>query len=234
MSGTIGLVVVSYQRPRMLGECLASINGAAQVVIADDGSTFDVQALASGFNLPNLSFVFGQQLEPWQRMRRPTCGKLINAALRQIETDHVSVICDDDLMAPGWLQAAGAWLDKDPGSHMVMGDWLRFNDGEPLSSAEPCVFDIDPPLTTGNFAVRTECAGGCGCWWSEDTVSCHDYAYLDAYLRKHGSRDIAHVGTLAGYRREHPYNMLRWMGQHNDYKPEALALFESGMLEPVG
>lgn len=258
MSGTIAVIVPSFNRPRMLREALASIDGADQIIVADDGSDFDVRsraisavAEAGGYHTVRvidnsgtvrlsgnrrdmtLQVIENPPLEPWQRMRRATCGALINRALRAVETDYVAYCCDDDLLSPEWLPAAVAWLDTDGGSHMVRGDWLKFNDGEPLETAEPCVFDITPELTTGNFAHRTECCGGCGCWWNEDTVSCHDYAFIDQYLRRHGSRDIAHVGTLAGYRREHEFNMLRWMGQHNDYKPETLALFESGVLEPV-
>lgn len=235
MTGTIAVIVPSFNRPRMLAEALASIVGADQVIVADDGSTFDVAAAVRTSAQPDALIVANLPIEPLQRMRQPTCGALVNQAIRLVTCDYLTLLCDDDLLAPDWLPAVVKHFDSNPTSHMCRGDWLRFEDGaDPLTTARECVWDCDPPLTTGNFAVRTECAGGCGCWWSEDTVSCHDAAYLDAYLRKHGSRDIGHVGVLAGYRREHAYNMLRWMGQKNDYKPETLALFERGRLEPVG
>lgn len=234
MTGTIAVIVPSFQRPRMLREALASIVGADQVIVADDGSDFDVLALVAESGHRNVLIIRNPPMDPSKRMRTATCGALINQALREVTTDYVAYCCDDDLLTPAWLPAAVAHLDANPGSHMCRGDWLAFDDGDnPRETARECVWGVDPPLTTGNWVNRAECAGGCGCWWSEGTVSCHDATYLDTYLRLHGSRDIAHVGVLAGYRREHAFNMLRWMGQKNDYKPETLALFERGMLEPA-
>lgn len=233
MTGTIAVIVPSFNRPRLLREALASIVGADQVIVADDGSDFDVMQVVYDFRDRWEPLVLHpvEKLSPQKRMRTPSCGRLINTALRRVTADYVTYLCDDDLFAPDWLPAAVAHLDAKPQSHMVRGDWLKFNDGETLETAVPCVFDIDPELTTGNFAHRTSCTSECGCLWAEWTVSCHDYSFIDTYLRKHGSRDIAHAGVLAGYRREHEFNMLRWMGQSNDYKPETLALFEAGLLE---
>jgi hypothetical protein len=227
VSGTIAVIVVSFNRPRMLREALATVGEADQIILADDGSdTFDPRDVLP----PDAMLIQNPLLPPYQRMRKPTCGALINRALRAVECDYVAYLCDDDLLAPGWLKAAKAALDADPASHMVRGDWLSFEDGQPLETAVPSKFDCDPPLTTGNFAHRTRCTVACGCWWVESTISCHDGAFLGKYLTRHGSTDVAHVGTLAGYRREHPYNMLRYM-DGNGYRPETRGLFESGRLE---
>jgi glycosyltransferase involved in cell wall biosynthesis len=210
VSGTIAVIVVSFERPRMLREALASIEGADQVVVADDGSeSFNPVALAREFHLPAVRFVLNPPKLPQQRM---------------------TLLCDDDLFAPGWVQAAAGYLDQHPLSHMVRGDWHAFNDGEPLSKAKPCTFDLEPPVTTGNFAYRASCAIEEGCEWSEMTVSCHDAAFLDGYFRRHKSRDIAHVGVLAGYRREHPKNMLKFL-DGNGYQPEVAEFFSARSLE---
>jgi hypothetical protein len=222
VSGTIAVIVVSFERPRMLREALASIEGADQVVVP--------VALAREFHLPAVRFVLNPPKLPQQRMRKPSCGALINRAMRAVKTDYVTLLCDDDLFAPGWVQAAAGYLDQHPLSHMVRGDWHAFNDGEPLSKAKPCTFDLEPPVTTGNFAYRASCAIEEGCEWSEMTVSCHDAAFLDGYFRRHKSRDIAHVGVLAGYRREHPKNMLKFL-DGNGYQPEVAEFFSARSLE---
>lgn len=219
----------------MLRESLASIKGADQVILADDGSdSFDPLEVAAEFNLPGFSLVLGPKVSPEERMHRPSCGKLMNAALRAVGCDYTAYLCDDDLFAPDWLPAARDHFDSNPNSHMVMGDWMLFDDGKPLSTAVLCPFEFLPPLTTGNFAHRTECAGGCGCWWDESTLAVHDAAFLTTYLRRHstGPHGIAHVGVVAGYRREHPNTMSHHVtSDGRRYKPSAAGLFAAGSVE---
>lgn len=218
----------------MLKEALASIDAADQVIVADDGSDFDPWPLIEKTPLrKNASVIYAPKMTAEERMVTPSCGRNINQALKVVTCEYVAVLCDDDLFAPNWLQAAANYLDNDAGSHMVRGSWHKFDDGQPISSAVPCVFDFELELTTGNFVHRTSCTTGCGCWWDESTIACHDAAFLGNYLRMHGSTSIAHVGVLAGYRREHDFNMLKWMDPHgrNGYRPEAEAVL-GGRLEP--
>lgn len=229
---TVGVIVISYNRPRMLAEALASIDGADQVVLVDDGSDFDVERVLKRAKLPNASMIANPSHTLAERLTIATCGALINAGLRAVTCDYVGYLCDDDLFAPGWLQAAAAFMDREPSSHMVRGDWLKFNDGESLDLAVPCNWTFAPELTTGNFVHRAACTFACNCWWSESTIASHDSSFLDNYLRMHGATGIEHIGVLAGYRREHTFNMLNFSNpSHNGYLPAAEAVLAGGLLE---
>lgn len=229
--GSVAVVVPSFNRPRMLREALASIVGASEVFIADDGSTFDVVALAAEFGVPAENVVIGPQIAPAWRVRTTNCGRLINECLGRVTADYVGYCCDDDLLAPDWLEAAAKALDADPGSHMVRGDWRQFNDGESIEQSTPCNLEFIYNLTTGNFMHRAICFEQCKSPWPTDTVTCHDAVFLDCYLNRHQADDIRHVGVLAGYRRQHPTNMIRWTRRDGRrYMAEVEALFAGGRM----
>lgn len=228
MSGTIAVIVASYNRPRMLADALASIDAADEVLIADDGSDFDVAALAAPFRLPGLQIVANLPRSPRRRMQEPSCGRLINRAIRATQADYLAFLCDDDLYAPGWLAGARAALDYYP-HHMVSGDWRVFNDGEPLSSSKRCPFYFHPPLTTGNFACRRSCVVDEGCWWSERTLAVHDGTMLHNYIARHAKTEwLAALELLAGYRREHPKTISNNCRPNDSYTPVVETYFAAG------
>ena len=66
---SICVMVLSYNRPRLIREALASIPEADQVIIADDGSSFPVEALSKEFPNLNLEFVLGRQLSLDERLK---------------------------------------------------------------------------------------------------------------------------------------------------------------------
>lgn len=227
MSGTVAVIVASYNRPKMLREALASLEGADQIIVADDGSAFDVSLLAA-------EWVLGPQTPPDERMHRPSCGRLLNTAIRKVLCDYVLVLCDDDLLAPGFLQAAAEALDADDVLHMVRGDWATFNDGETPDPTRLCTFGFEPPLTAGNFVYRLNCALNEDCWWDERSLAVHDGAMLADYIRRHGGGGprptwLGYLPLLAGYRREHPNTITNHSVHGGDrYLPSAEALFAAG------
>jgi hypothetical protein len=230
VSGTIAVIVVSFNRPRMLAECLASIGDCDQVVLADDGSDFDVRALAERFNLPNLTLVLNNPKPPAHRMVEPSCGKLMNRATRAVACDYLIPVCDDDLLAEDWPRAAAAGLDYYRDFHMCRGDWRTFSDGEDRTKAPLCRFHFSPPLTTGNYAYRLTCATEEGCWWSERSLAVHDSVMLTNYINVHrqlpnwyGALDV-----LAGWRREHPKTISNNATSSDRYAPRVAEMFAAG------
>lgn len=230
MSGTIAVIVASYNRPRMLAECLGSIHDVDQVVVADDGSDFDVRELASRFDLPNLTFVTNPPKSPARRMIEPSCGALMNRASRAATTDYVLPVCDDDLLAPDWPRDAAAGLDHYP-YHMVSGWWRTFQDSEEKTDAL-CRLEFRPPLTTGNYAYRRSCALEEGCWWGEKTLAVHDATMLSRYITAHrGTNWLGKLDVLAGWRREHPKTISNNAVRGDAYTPRAELLFAAGRME---
>lgn len=225
----VAVVVPSFNRPKLLAEALSSIQWAAQIVVADDGSEFDVQAVLDRVD-PDIELEMNPPIAPDIRMICPRTGALINRALSRVRYPLVAYLCDDDVFTPHWLIAVAAYFADHPEAHMVRGDWNT------LGTAETC---FKPPnewvLTTGNFVHRTTCAFDEHCWWPTRTLSSHDGWMLTDYMRMHGmvhgGHDVPHTGVLAGWRREHAYNMLAH-SRFERFLPSARALFEGGWLEP--
>lgn len=239
MTGTVAVVVSSYNRPKMLRECLASIDDADQVIVADDGSDFDVCSIAAYIDFPpktSIHLVKNPPRDADTRMTTPTCGALLNRALEAVECDYVlPALCDDDLLAPGFLQAAVAALDEHPEWHMVYGNWGLFDDGEQPDPTKLCTFTFDLPLTAGCWVERMTCFTEEGCWWREDSLAVHDGPRLSGYMRIHGYRSgkrppwLGCLPILAGYRREHPKTISNnAMFGGDRYLPQIGELFAAG------
>jgi len=205
--GTIGVIVLSYNRPRWLGEALDSARGADQIVIADDGSDFDPLQVASKLQM-EVEIVRNEPIPIAQRMHTPRMGALFNRALDTMHTSYVGYVCDDDVLAQGWLEAARGWLDDYPQDHMVRGDWHTLTTSRSAFGPGPWA------LTTGNFVHRLECYSVEGCRWNEQALAVQDALFLTDYLHvhqlPHGGYTVPHVGRLAGWRREHQYNLIHF------------------------
>jgi glycosyltransferase involved in cell wall biosynthesis len=226
---TIATILLSYNRPRMLREALASLKAAGpdQVVLVDDGSDFDAHKLMTDFFA--YSFVDAPKMTTAERLVTPRLGRLINQALSLVTADVVTYLCDDDLFHPGWLDAVRAWFDDHPAEHWTRGDWYTFEDGEIPDLNRPCPLDLRM-LTTGNFAHRAVCYRDEGIRWNESSVACHDDMFLWDVDRVHNTRAIPHCGAIAGWRRLHAHNALRYT-QHAVYNANATELFAKGWLE---
>lgn len=237
MSGKVAVVVASYNRKRMLLEALRSLDGADFRLVADDGSDFDVRAVAEPWAG---SLLLAPRKSPEERMTTPSCGKLLNQCLRhavELGASYASILSDDDLLAPGWLRTAAAYLDQHPEKHMAAGRWATFNDGDTPDPTKLCDITFSLPLTAGNFVYRLSCATEEGCWWSERSLAIHDGMMLVGYMLRHGGRGktrpwLGVLPVLAGYRREHPKTISNHSVFGADqYTPDVLAMFQEGSME---
>lgn len=231
----VAVVLLSYNRPTMLELAYQSIKGADAVLLVDDGSdTFDPltwirerdrEWLAEHSDTRVTSAILGEQKTVEERLSKPTLGKLINTALRYARDlahcDAVTYLCDDDLFAPGWIPAIRKNLTDTRKPHVIRGCWLVFDD--PLENGPL----LKPPAaktlkrvaldwrqtTTGNFAHRIECFIDEGLRWSEEAVAVHDNVFLwrmHEIHPLHKREGAITTRTLAGYRRNHPWNMANY------------------------
>lgn len=221
----------------MLVEALRSLDGADMRIVVDDGSDFDVRSVAAPWAG---SILVGLRKSPAERMRTPSCGALINQGLRiaaERGAEYGSVLSDDDLLAPGWLQAAATYLDRHPDKHMVAGRWALFEDGETPDPERLCTFNFPLPLTAGNWVYRLSCGTAEGCIWSEHSLAVHDAPFLMHYAVIHGGRGprrkwLGVLPILAGYRRDHPKTVSRHSVFGGDqYTPDVAAMFAAGSME---
>jgi glycosyltransferase involved in cell wall biosynthesis len=227
---SVAVVVPSYNRPNWLGEALQSIVGAAQIVVADDGSEFDPWEVAQKMGV-RIDLVRNMPRPVEERVRVPRAGALFNRAIRIARHPVIAYLCDDDLFAPEWLPTVDQFFTARPQAHMCRGEWLILGTNESA---------FRPPnefvLTAGNFAHRLSCATSEGCWWSEESETSHDGWFLSSYLERHDQpptgETVPHLGVVAGYRREHPYNMLAATTEDATYDREkAVALLSRGLME---
>jgi len=228
MKTTIAVILLSYNRPRMLCEALGTIAGYDQLIVTDDGSDFDVQALVSAC-APDAQFVINPPMPVEQRLKAARVGNLINRALGLVQCDVVTYLCDDDLFHPHWLPTLREWFDHYPDQHWTRGMWFAFDDSDATRKPSRC--KLDPrQLTTGNFAHRIECFTEERIAWDETTIASHDNAFLWQAARCHDMRIVPFCGAVAGWRRLHKHNALNYAVPEG-YSRQALQLFAGGMLE---
>lgn len=232
----ITVIVLSYNRPKMLREALTSIVGAAEVILCDDGSDFPVDDYLQGFVWPNLvgcdlTIIRGERRPLWHRLTAPRVGALINRGLAEATQPIIAYLCDDDLFHPGWLPAVAAAYARRPDVPMVRGDWYEFEDGQ-----EPTLDRLwngeTGALITGNFAhLRSVFEQGGR--WDERAVALHDGPFLAglAARRLVDIWNVPHIGAIAGWRRLHPHNAAHVVGADWQYQPDAARLFGDTWLE---
>lgn len=224
---SISAIVLSYNRPRLLAEAMATVaaNRPDEVIVVDDGSTFDVRAAVRAC-FPRVTFVIAAPLTVAERLVTPRLGVLINEALRVATGDVIAYLCDDDLWADGWLDAVRTFFAGHPEARMARGDWLVFRDGEDAAPFCPvCPLD-GRQMTTGNFAHRRSLAAE----WPVATVSCHDDVFLWNVHRQGVDTYNVPCAGFAGWRREHEFNALHHVREHG-YGLTGEAFLARGFLE---
>ena len=222
----VAVIVPSFNRPKLLRKALRSIKGASQIIIADDGSDFDVRPYATG----SIELVTNPPIPPGERLWAVRVGALLNRALQMVKQPIVTYLNDDDLFTAEWVPAVAEFFESHPKAHICRGDWLWL--GKQTSAFDP---DSTWCLTTGNYAYRTECAQVEDYRWPEGTLSVHDAQMLLALLEGHGlpngGYEVPHIGVQAGFRRDHKSNMVHHTTTAGGYEASAEAMFALGARE---
>ena len=236
----VAVILLSYNRPTMLEmawESIRATSGRVEVILVDDGSTaFDVVDWADRHAIRTRVFAPPRSID--RRMTQASLGRLINGALfhahHGLGMAAVTYLCDDDLFAPGWLDAVRATLADPAGPHVMRGRWRAFDDpliDGPLTKprkSRPAALDVRK-MTTGNFAHRAECYGE-GFRWSETTVAVHDDTALWNLNALHPLKDAVDANVLAGYRREHRFNAAN-VTSRTEYAVGAYEMLSRSTLE---
>jgi len=229
---TVTVLVLSYNRPRMLRECLESIKGADEVFILDDGSDFCLNEVAQPFfdRWPRLVMRQSRGITVEERLVTARVGRSINQAIKDASGDGIAYLCDDDLFHPDWIENIRIHLLAAPAKpHFIYAQWNVFKDGEKPGD-RAC--NLSPfEMTTGNFAHRRDCPARCDLWWSESTVACHDGFFVFWLQDKHPKWEVPQPpGVVAGWRRDHPLNMVHF-SNNQAYTEKAREVLSRGFLE---
>jgi glycosyltransferase involved in cell wall biosynthesis len=203
-------IILSYNRPNMLREALASAKDADEVFLLDDGSDFDVVSLAKEFSFDKFQLIMGPQITTEERLKKQRVAVMINEALRQATGDIITYLCDDDIFAPKWISALKTFFAKHGEKyHFVRGNCVRFEKDyvkslEKDSTMHLIVFADSPrQLITGNFAHLRKCTSEEGRMWPEDKVVGHDTAFFDNMDEVHDTWTIPLIPEIACFRRIH-------------------------------
>lgn len=226
---SISVIVHSYNRPRMLGDALASVVAGRpdEIIVVDDGSTFDVAALASSHGARLLAL---PPMTVDERMVTFRQGGLINEALRGSTGEIIAYICDDDLHAARWYDELRAAFAERPRLGLVRGTWLQFAAGDtPTYTDPPCRLDTRQ-MTAGNFAHHRRLTDDHGVRWPVGVANCLDHLFLCACHAAGFSQFHAPWVGMAGWRREHPLANVHYSDGRN-HTPEFRAVLEGGYLE---
>lgn len=228
---TVSVIVLSYNRPRMLTEALRSIKGADHVVLLDDGSDFDIWDLAARelARFPSSELRVAPKMPVEDRLKTARLGGAINRALVSSPCPVVTYLCDDDLFHPDWIRAVRSFFQLFPDEHVVRARWGVFRDGDEPGRAL-CPLPPRVELTTGNFAHTTSCSREHDVLWDETTIGSHDGSFVPRIFASHPLNKIRRLGMMAGWRREHDWNMLKYV-KGAGYADGAEKVLSRGALE---
>lgn len=223
------VIVPSFNRPRMLKEALASIKGADEVLVLDDGSDFDVEEVVGASGLPagTVSLKRAPCMTVDERMRTPRMAKAMNRAILETGRGIVAYLCDDDLFHPDWPDEVRKFFATHPEEHVVRASWGFFEDGK-APDGRICQLG-EHGMTAGNFAHRRACSIEHGLWWSEHAVAVPDHNFVRKIAEHHPWARIPALKVLAGWRRLHATNMLQFTNG-DVFMPTVREVLGRGML----
>lgn len=201
---TICVIVLSYNRPRMLREALKSLVGADQVIIIDDGSDFDIVEAINDTKLDcSVDVIQSPPADLSVRLKTPRLGKMINHALNvYVDTTLITYLCDDDLFDKDWLPTVKKWMHDRPACHIVKGRCNHFLEEEGLLKLRTTNIG-GRGMTSGNFVHRIECVAEEDVKWDETKLTSIDDKFLWELYKYHNTWMVPFIDTPALYRRVH-------------------------------
>ncbi len=212
------VIVISYNRPKMLIEALRSIRDADQIIIADDGSDFDPEDIVAELRL-DASVIRNSQITRQERVYTQRLGSLVNKAIGISDCERITYLCDDDVFAPNWLMTAKNFMKEYPKYHLIRGIIGGFVDGQDPYENPFISFNSDPrQMVTGNFIHKKECSVEEGVWWPTDRLLNHDDGFLINMNEVHDTFLVPSLPVFSVMRRQHDGNLSNYFKRDGDGK----------------
>jgi glycosyltransferase involved in cell wall biosynthesis len=223
----------------MLGEAIESVLSQSfedlRCIVYDDGSdSFDFMEYISQYDDPRIMAAAGDQMTPEERTRAGNTqwSTNMNYLLSKLPREDALVyLCDDDILAPFWLDVINYRFNLEPNLHLLMGDMAYFQDGQdpltegirgfPVQKAP----DEPPPneagfmmwWSLGAFAHRMTCFFDEGVRWRKgykNHAHSWDIAYIEQIQALHPYYEF--IPQITVYRREHANTMSAKLGRINE------------------
>jgi glycosyltransferase involved in cell wall biosynthesis len=214
----VDVIVPCYNYGRYLRQCVESVltqeGVEVRVLIIDDCSSDDSEAV--GRHLAAADPRVEYRRHPVNRGHIAT----YNEGIEWLAAEYALLISADDLLAPGALQRACAFLDSHPDVGFVYGKVIRWNMGRPKPSCDspsgPAPASIipgrewiaricagDPPTTSPEVVVRTSLQKQLG-YYRADLPH---WADVDLWMRFAARAPVAYIDCDQAYYRIHDTNM---------------------------
>lgn len=157
----LSVVLITYQRAALVRNQLEALvaqddTGPWELVVVDNGSTDETLAVVESYRVrvPELRALVADELH------RPPY--VLNAGARASTGDALAFLNDDDVVAPGWLAAMRAALER---HDVVAGrlDWETLNPGWPLEARGRKQVDHLPAWWAGPDFIYAA-GGALGVW----------------------------------------------------------------------
>ena len=229
------ILILSYNRPRMLQEAIESILGQEyynfELMVIDDGSDFDVWGTIDSFRDKRLTLVQAPQITIEERLQKSRIAENMNQVISNIPDEQmIFYLCDDDIFAPRWLIRAMLGATSYPDMHIVQGEAWYFNDGEDWRTEAiygmPDGYQQQAGIptmywSTGSFAHRALCWKQEGLRWKDNSFGhSQDTNFILNMWNTH--KNYLVVNKPAIYRREHENALSSKLGRKDKngrYKP---------------
>jgi glycosyltransferase involved in cell wall biosynthesis len=217
--GSIDAIVPCYQHGRYLRQCVESVldQGVPElrVLIIDNASTDDSVSTARALAAED------SRIEVVANPVNRGPHASFNRGIDWASAKYLTILCADDMLAPGALRSAAAYLDMHPEVGVAYGIDLEFRDGEPFpprasiyagatwSACDGLAFVEDlcrQPvsfLALGSMLVRTAVQKRVGHYRPELPYTDD----LEMILRLAAACRIAHTNRIQGFRRLHSSNL---------------------------
>jgi glycosyltransferase involved in cell wall biosynthesis len=154
---SVDVAIPCYQQGRYLrGAVESALNqkGIGCVLIIDNASTDDTLEIAGEFASRD------SRVEVIAHSRNLGHHASFNEAIDWASADYFSILCADDLLAPGCLARAITVMAQWPNAHLTHGRSLQFRDGEPVPSAGFGSIDGAWQIQSGGRFLEALCGVG--------------------------------------------------------------------------
>lgn len=207
---TISLVIPTYNRAGLIGECIESALSqtvaVSEIIVVDDGSEDDTEAVVSGFASQDVRYI---------RKAHTGVADTRNAGVRASSGAYVLHVCSDDVMLRDSVERLSEAYRITPGRDFYYGDLIVVD-----RSLKPWMDVVYPDWSerrealASSLAFTNQLGDGFGMlkretllrWggYSESFQVCEDW---DFWARAAGELTVAHAGGALGCWRWHDSNL---------------------------
>jgi glycosyltransferase involved in cell wall biosynthesis len=224
----VNVIVLSYNRPRMLMEALHSVfmQGYYNMTlwVIDDGSDFDVDELIDNFIGQSVFKVIlnkNEKISVEDRTQKSRIASSINNVLQELPRgEYVTYLCDDDIMPPQWLRRAAIALSANSDYHVINGELYWFKDGDNwMKDHHYGISGFNNQQTawysTGSVIHLSDCFIDEGLrWYDNEYGHSQDIHFLNDLFSIHP--DHLSAAVPANVRREHNGTLSKKLGRINE------------------